>query len=69
MGREVPILLYPRGQEGDIQLSVSLGGALWAWRDKGERPLTARLAIRSRPGMADLGRSLALPKSRCLSDA
>lgn len=45
MGREVPIFLYPRGQEGDIQLSVSLGGALWAWRDKGERPLTARLAI------------------------
>lgn len=44
MGREVPMLLDPEGQEGYIQLSVSLDVTLLAWNDKGIRPLTERLA-------------------------
>lgn len=45
VAREVPLFLCPRGRAGDTQLSVSLGGALWAWKVEGERPLTARLAM------------------------
>ena len=44
MGREVPMFLDPGGQEGYIQLSVSLDVTLLAWNDKGVRPLTERLA-------------------------
>lgn len=44
MGRKVPIFLYPQGQEGNLQLPVSLHSTILAWKDKGIRPLAARLA-------------------------
>lgn len=58
MGREVPMFLDPEGQEGYIQLSVSLDVTPLAWNDKGIRPLTERLArlCWSDQAVADLGR-------------
>lgn len=44
VSREVPVFLYLRGQEGNLQLSSSLDSTLSAWKDKGIRPLTVRLA-------------------------
>jgi len=44
MGRKVPVFLYPQGQEGNLQLPVSLDNTLSACKDKGIRPLAARLA-------------------------
>lgn len=44
MSREVPLFLYPGGQEGNVQLSVSSDVTVAAWKDEGIRPLTVRLA-------------------------
>lgn len=43
MGKKVPVFLYPQGQEGNTA-PVSLDDTLLAWKDKGIRPLAARLA-------------------------
>lgn len=41
---EVPVFLYPGGEEGNIQLPVSPVITVLAWKDEGIRPLTVRLA-------------------------
>lgn len=46
MPREVPIFLYPKGREGNIQLSVSPDITVSAWKDEGMRPWTVRVLLR-----------------------